>query len=833
MQPIFVDITISGLLVFLFGAITRVRPDNRLRCWVAAWLCIVAHFVEQLWYPGNVFENVPVAVTVALAGACFIVSTTILPEGLLASLFIGFPLVLLTTGCIILANMRIPAWLLIAAILLRAGGGLWSILRTTPQWFSVKRPVAAVVLLATGIAIYGAWSSQPRLVSAMLLSELYIAAGGFFWTLRSKRRLAVVTTIIGLVTWGAMFPAQYLLQEHWPRVAINHQVWCLPAVCAGVGMILLVAEEQLFHASLLGQEYRMLFQSNPHPMWILDSKRLNLLDVNEAALEALGYTRDQFLALRLSTLLPADRAIPVIEDIKYGRLTSYRALPLRRADSSRLAMDITPSRTEFRGQDCYFMLAIDVSQREQLEQQLAVQAQHDALTGIPNRRAFDERLGDMVRAIQESGEKLALLCIDLRRFKRINDVYGLRVGDECIRYVARILNTCKSERDLLARTGGDEFALVFTGIRSAAVAEQAASELRSALSEPVMIQGFLIQLSFCIGMAICPDDSTDAVALWRGAESMLRRAQKEGNGEILWLSPDRRQDAEEQIAIESAMRSDFEQSGFHLVYQPVYDFSGRMCGLEALLRLNHPLLGFVSPAKVIPVAEETGLIVPLGLWVIEQSCRQSRAWMDAGMRMVPIAINVSALQLMHIDFAERVIGILQQYEVAPDWIHLELTESAAMRNVKEVSGQMAQLAALGISFSIDDFGTGQSSLARLHQLPLSVLKIDRSFVQSLFSSSGTHTTLPIVQAIISMAHALEQKVIAEGVETSDQLEWLEALGCDMVQGFYLSRPVPPAKIPDLAANIHSAFTGTFPPRRPASSEIWPDSGGGYWLPNIG
>jgi EAL domain-containing protein (putative c-di-GMP-specific phosphodiesterase class I) len=307
-----------------------------------------------------------------------------------------------------------------------------------------------------------------------------------------------------------------------------------------------------------------------------------------------------------------------------------------------------------------------------------------------------------------------------------------------------------------------------------------------------------------MGLAICPDDGTDPDALWRGAEGALRKAQADGGGQTVWFSPEQGEAAQQQIEIEAYMSENLSDGRYRVVYQPFYGFDGQVHALEALLRLNHPRYGAVSPVFFIPIAEATGLIIPLGLWVIEEVCRQLLAWSDQGMRIVPVAINVSALQLMHVEFSERLVETLIQFGIDPMWIHLEVTETAVMANLDAVSNQLAALSALGISFSLDDFGTGQSSLGRLHKLSISVLKIDYSFIKDLCAKGGTYS---IVQAIVSMAHSLGHVVVAEGVETEMQLACLNQLHCDLLQGFLLSRPVTPEEIPVLTSTVHRTIAG--------------------------
>ncbi len=810
MQVTVVNIVILGLLVSLFAVITRGRSDDRLRCWGAGWFCVLGHFAAELGHPSTVlWQNVQASVNVgalALAGIFFVVSTVILEEGRRVGIRLWIVVALTTIACFSLVTFDIASvWLLSSAVVLRQ---VAAILMVGKVWS--HRPLFAsiltlVCLTAGSWGLYGVFHGHPELVIVALLSEIFLVAAIDFWSNGWERTLALHTMAVGLAAWGSVFPLGYLTQYLWPHLVINGEVWNMPKYCVAAGMILMVLEEDARAARKLGDEYRLVFDGNPHPLWIFETDTLQFVAANHAALNLHGYTQDEFLQLKLTDILDPAAVSSAKKQAEAPEPVPNRASRHLRKDGTPLPMDITAHNIVFQGKHCRFVLGLDVTERDALEQQLIRQSQHDALTGLPNRMLFEDRLTEAVETAVNTGEKLAILCLDICRFKRINDVFGPRTGDDCIRHVASVLNSCARATDIVARTGGDEFAVVLTGVRNAAAAEQIAAELRERFREPVFIHGYNIELSFSMGLAICPDDGTDAIALWRGAESVLRRAQTEGGGQTIWLSPELREDAEEQIEIESSMRMRMEDAGFHVAFQPLYGFDGHIHGLEALLRLDHVRYGAVSPMKIIPIAEETGLIVPLGHWVMEQVCRQMRAWMDDGMRTVPVAINVSALQLMHVDFAERLMVTLGRYSIDPHWIHLEVTETAAMRNLKEVSGQMDALSALGISFSIDDFGTGHSSLGRLHQLPISVLKIDRSFIEQLCVPNQLCTTLTIVQAILSMAHALGQQVVAEGVETGAQLACLRELDCDLLQGFLLSRPVSPKEIPALMATAHPAF----------------------------
>jgi len=813
MQALFIGIVITGLFVFLFGAISHARPDDRIRCWVGGWVSLCAYFAIRLWTPGagiaRALQFWLRADLLILGAVFFIVSSTVKVRGRKSAIQLGGAIALSAFALIGISTLgpRFSA-VLIAAILLRQTTAIYLALRDRQLVFA---PMVIAMAIAVAIcSLAGIQAGHFYWVTDVLWMETYFTAALAFWHWGGERTLALHTTVFGLVSWAAIFPIGYVVYLMLPGMSVDDGIWNLPGYCAGVGMILLLIEEQLRHAHALGHEYRLLFDDNPHAMWVLDAETLCFLDVNHAAAELHGYTREEFLQLTLPDIVVPERRNQAIAEVRKGGHAVGYTLH-RRKDGSILPMDVTPYEIDFRGRPCRFVLALDGSRREALERQLQHQFEHDPLTGLANRMLFQEHLAAAVRDVRQDSEKLAILCLDICRFKRINDVYGPRVGDECIRHVASVLSSRVRASDFVARIAGDEFAMVLTGIRNAATVEQRASELTALLQKPVVVQGYPIQLTFSIGLAICPDDGDDPLALWSGAEGVLRRSQQAGGGQTAWLSHESKDDAQEQIAIESCLRMNMKEAGFHLAYQPVYDFTGRVRGVEALLRLNHPAYGAVSPSKVIPIAEETGLIVPLGMWVIEEVFRQIRAWIDEhDMRVIPVAINVSALQLMHVDFADRLMELVRRYAINPKWIHLELTETAAMRNLKEVSVQMTRLAGLGFSFFMDDFGTGHSSLGRLHQLPLSVLKIDRSFIEQLCAPSGKYTTLTIVQAIVSMAHALHQKVVAEGVETEAQLACLGGLDCDLVQGFHLSHPLAPGAIPALAGRKHQAFADLLP-----------------------
>lgn len=432
------------------------------------------------------------------------------------------------------------------------------------------------------------------------------------------------------------------------------------------------------------------------------------------------------------------------------------------------------------------LAAVAIEQR-QLNDQLAYQARHDALTGLPNRFQIEERLQQALAQARRHDWLVAVLFIDLDRFKQINDTLGHSVGDALLRQVSRRLESCLRKSDSLARMGGDEFTLVLSELKDPQDALRVAQKLLDALRAPFKVEAYELFVTASIGISVYPRDGKDAATLQRNADNAMYRAKNKGKNSCQFFTADLGAAALEQLEIENALRRAMDNGELQLYYQPQLEMSGKLAGLEALLVWNHGRLGVIPPSQFIPVAEESGLIVQIGAWVLAEACRQSAAWHRAGYDAIKVAANVSPMQFARADFIETVAQALTQSGLDPSLLELELTESVVMRDIEESSRQMERLRALGVSISIDDFGTGYSSLSYLRRLPIDTLKIDRSFVKELEVDSNT---MPLVQAIVSLAHGLGLSVVAEGVESETQLEALRAVGCDKVQGYLLGQPQP-------------------------------------------
>ncbi len=432
------------------------------------------------------------------------------------------------------------------------------------------------------------------------------------------------------------------------------------------------------------------------------------------------------------------------------------------------------------------LAAVAIEQR-QLHDQLAYQARHDALTGLPNRFMFEERLHQSLVEARQHDWLLAVLFIDLDRFKQINDTLGHSIGDQLLQQVSRRFEGCLRKSDILARMGGDEFTLVLNELKDPQDAVRVAHKLLKTLETPFQVEAYELFVTTSIGISVFPRDGRDAVTLQRNADNAMYRAKTHGKNSLQFFTPDLGVAALEQLEIETALRRAMENGELQLYYQPQVEMTGHLAGFEALLVWNHPKLGIISPGVFIPVAEESGMIVPIGAWVLNEACRQNAAWHRSGYSGVKVAVNVSAMQFARSDFVETVASALRQSGLKSSLIELELTESVVMRDVEESARQMERLRALGVSISIDDFGTGYSSLSYLRRLPIDNLKIDQSFLEELDKDSNT---MPLVQAIVALAHGLGLSVIAEGVEKEVQLEALRVVGCDKVQGYLIGNPVP-------------------------------------------
>ena len=440
----------------------------------------------------------------------------------------------------------------------------------------------------------------------------------------------------------------------------------------------------------------------------------------------------------------------------------------------------------------YVGVTTDMSSLKDFEEQLQHQANHDALTGLANRSLLQDRFRETLNRARRHNHRAAVLFLDLDHFKNINDSLGHASGDLLLQAAAQRLKSHVREIDTVARFGGDEFAVLLDTIDDNQDAGAVAQKLIDALAQPFQIKDHHYYISASIGIGCYPQDGGDVDTLLKNADTAMYRAKAEGRNNQQFFSVEMNAQALEKLHMSSSLRLALERKEFLLHYQPRLDLStGRITGAEALIRWQHPELGLISPARFIPIAEENGLIEPIGEWVLGTACRQMRAWRDAGLPLDRMAVNLSARQFSHPDLLRRIAVILEETGLPARYLEVEVTESMVMRDPEATAGVLAKLKALGIAVSIDDFGTGYSSLSYLKRFPLDFLKIDQSFVRGIPSDADDAA---IIAAIIAMAKSLKLKLIAEGVETAAQRDFLTVQGCDEAQGYLFARPVPASEL---------------------------------------
>lgn len=437
----------------------------------------------------------------------------------------------------------------------------------------------------------------------------------------------------------------------------------------------------------------------------------------------------------------------------------------------------------------YIASFTDISARKDIEARIRYLAYHDDLTDTFNRHGLKIQLDQALAAARRSAAPLALLLLDLDNFKSINDTLGHSVGDQLLIEAARRLRECVRASDILARLGGDEFVVVLTDMEAARAALSVAGKLLAVLRAPYAIDARTLHASASIGVAVFPADGADAETLLKNADAAMYLAKEKGRDNVRFFDDEMRVRALARLELENDLRGALKAGQFALHYQPqVAARDGRILGFEALLRWHHPLRGFVSPADFIPIAEASGLIEPIGAWVLDTACRQLKVWRAEGIAGVRMAVNLSARQLRAADLVERVQDVLDRHGIPPGALEIEITESVAMDDPAQSIERLRALRALGVTLAIDDFGTGYSSLAYLKLLPIHVLKIDRSFVRDVDTDANDAA---ICAATIALAHTLGLKVVAEGIETETQRHILATVQrCDYLQGYLIGRPAP-------------------------------------------
>ena len=526
--------------------------------------------------------------------------------------------------------------------------------------------------------------------------------------------------------------------------------------------------------------------------------RLEFTVVNDALAKLYGYPDPQsIIGLPLNALYEPptyERFTSTILPIVKQRGRWRGEAPGLRYDSLTFPQEISISAIEGGGLVC---VVRDITERTYAEEQIKHLAYHDALTGLPNRLLFKDRLTVAISHAQRAHTRIAVLFLDLDRFKVINDSLGHNIGDQLLQAVAGRVQSCVRESDTVARLGGDEFTILLPHLPHAEDAALVAQKIIDAVRYPFQIEGREFFMTTSIGISLYPDDGFDAETLIKNADTAMYQAKEQGRDNYQLFNAFINAKALQRIALEHGLRKALVNQELAVHYQPIFDFrTGRISGMEALLRWNHPTLGMIPPTVFIPLAEAIGVMIPVGTWAMRVACAQAKAWHDAGYRSLSLAVNLSVCQLQQPDLLERVEEILDETGLPARLLELEITESSAMQSPETSVRTLYELKKLGIRISLDDFGTGHSSLSYLKRFPIDTLKIDQSFVRDI-----THDpdTAAIVTAIIAMAHSLRLKVIAEGVEFTEQSAFLKKYSCDQMQGYLVKAPVPSDRFVELLA----------------------------------
>jgi diguanylate cyclase (GGDEF)-like protein/PAS domain S-box-containing protein len=508
-----------------------------------------------------------------------------------------------------------------------------------------------------------------------------------------------------------------------------------------------------------------------------------ILNADESFLNLLGYTAGN-LPGSIHDLTPPEHHR--LDEEAFEKLMAFGACAPFEKDF--LKQDGTPVPVLFGAalhEEEIVCFVVDLSQNKQTQEKLNHLAYHDALTDLPNQVLFKDRLKQAIALSRRNDQLQAVLLLNLDRFKTINDSLGYTAGDQLLKSVAERLTSCVRESDTVARFGGDEFAILLTQIPRAQDATNVARAIKQTLDQAFLFEDQEIFVSSSVGISLYPNDGRDTAGLLKNAGAALDRAKMQGGNNFQFYTAGGTTRALKQLVLESNLRPGLERSEFIVQYQPQVDIRGfHLVGMEALVRWQHPSLGLLYPNEFIPLAEDNGLIILLGDWVMRTACAQNKLWQDAGLTPLTLSVNFSARQFQQPTFIADVARILKDTNLDPRWLELELTESSIMKDPEEAIEKLHELKLMGIKVAIDDFGTGYSSLNYLKRFPIDTLKIDKTFVSDV--CKDPHDTA-IVRAIINLGHALDLTVIAEGVETKEQLQYLTALECDVVQGFLFSK----------------------------------------------
>jgi diguanylate cyclase (GGDEF)-like protein/PAS domain S-box-containing protein len=538
--------------------------------------------------------------------------------------------------------------------------------------------------------------------------------------------------------------------------------------------------------------YRILFERSPNAVALLDLDA-RVIRVNQAFCRLFNYTEAACVGRRMADLIVPEHLKAESRSI-FARAQRGDGLQVetRRLRSGGTPVEVcilaTPIDLET-GQPALHVIYQDISDRRATDARLRRVAFHDGLTGLPNRKSFNDQLENCLRNAnrRKSDRNWALMFLDLDKFKRVNDTLGHDMGDRLLKAVAKRIKRCLRGSDHLFRLGGDEFTVIVTDLNRAIDVARVAAKLIDVVARPFRINGQEIFTAASIGISVCPADGWDAASLVKNADMAMYAAKSAGGGAYRFFTEEMNRKAQQRLKMEISLRKALDREELVLYYQSLVNDARRIVGMEALLRWRHPKMGLLLPADFIRITEETGMIVSIGQWVLQQACTQARCWHAMGFPDLFVAVNLSARQLVEPDFEQMVSNVLKKSGLPPERLKLEVSESSVIQNPDVCITKMKRMREIGIAFAIDDFGAGYASLSYLKRFPVDTLKIDRSFIAEAMNSRGDRE---IIKTIIAMARNLNIATVAEGVETVAQHDFLSSHGCDRMQGFLFAHPVP-------------------------------------------
>ncbi|MCK5649111.1 MAG: EAL domain-containing protein [Gammaproteobacteria bacterium] len=554
------------------------------------------------------------------------------------------------------------------------------------------------------------------------------------------------------------------------------------------------------------KRYSFFVNNSPDMVYMLDQNGCFVF-VNERVTELLGYTQEEFIGHHYSEFIHTEDIekanfafstswsnVDVAQKVEFKMIPKFSGVDFCDFESRSIAIKLNASEIPDRDSKDKIIgiygVARDVTEQKRLDETICFQLYHDALTELPNRILFSDRINFAMSQAKRNNKKIAVMFLDMDRFKVVNDSLGHLAGDKLLQEIAKRLKTCTRDSDTLARVGGDEFNLMLPDIHSGDDVLNLVDKITQALEVPFLIEGNEVYVTFSIGTAIYPEDGDSSETLIKHADMAMYNIKGKGKNGHEFFADHMKVLFQNHLSIENGIRKAIQDNQFEVYFQPQYDVkSEKISGVEALIRWNHPEKGLISPNDFIPLAEETGLINAIGEWMLDASCRIFQNWIETYpvLSDIVLAVNISACQISTEHFVDYVLDTLNKYNIRAEQLELEITENTLMQEMELVVGKLKQLAGHGVRFAVDDFGMGYSSLSYLQTLPLNNLKIDRSFISTIQSEGDKNS---IITAIVAMAKEMGMNIVAEGVENKSQIDYIKAIGCPTVQGYWYGHPMP-------------------------------------------